>query len=219
MASPATSRAGAMRPDPFALASLLAAIVLGWCPLAALAAIVLACVALHRIRQSAGTRGGKGLAIAALVISTVILLGEGWVLGELQSEVQDSMTAQATAAVEGCLTPVPEVVPEWDAHGTAPTDAERTAFARAIVRQAGAVSQVSITRRSAEGLAEPTVSTAFIATCERGTVFGNATFATVPGTLPPNLQLRSIEVEVAGTRLRMPAATAPTPGATPPPAP
>jgi hypothetical protein len=215
MEGPGTSRTPAKRLEPFALASLLTAIVLGWCPLTALAAIVLACVALHRLRTRPGERTGRGLAIGALVISTVILLGEGWLLGELQAEVQDAMTAQATAAVEGCLTPVPEVVPEWDAHGTAPTDAERMAFARAVVRQAGAVTQVSITRRSAEGLTDPTVSTAFIATCERGTVFGNATFATVPGMLPPQLQLRSIEVDVAGTRLRLPAATTPTAPSTP----
>jgi hypothetical protein len=49
------------------------------------------------------------------------------------------------------------------------------------------------------------VTIRFNAAGERGTVFGTASFTTQPGTLPPVLLLRSIEVEVAGRRLRLPA--------------
>ena len=72
-----------------ALAAFLVALVLGWCPLTALGAIVLAAIALRRIRRPGAARTGNGLAIAAMVIATGILFTEGWLLGELQTEVQE----------------------------------------------------------------------------------------------------------------------------------
>ncbi|MFM9146417.1 MAG: hypothetical protein ACKORL_13945, partial [Phycisphaerales bacterium] len=62
--------------EPWALASFLGAIVLGWCPLTGLAAVVAGGVALQRIARSEGRRRGTGLAIAGLAIATAILLGE-----------------------------------------------------------------------------------------------------------------------------------------------
>ena len=191
-----------------ALAAFLVALVLGWCPLTALGAIVLAAIALRRIRRPGVARTGNGLAIAAMVIATGILFTEGWLLGELQTEVQESMEAQAVVSIEASLTVLPAVAAEWDEQSSPPSENERAEFARQIAAQAGAVRQVTVTRRSVEGLTDPTISTAFNASCERGTVFGNATFATVPATLPPKLVLRSIEVEFAGVRAQLPAADA-----------
>ena len=191
-----------------ALAAFLVALVLGWCPLTALGAIVLAAIALRRIRRPGVARTGNGLAIAAMVIATGILFTEGWLLGELQTEVQESMEAQAVVSIEASLTVLPAVAAEWDEQSSPPSENERAEFARQIAAQAGAVRQVTVTRRSVEGLTDPTISTAFNASCELGTVFGNATFATVPATLPPKLVLRSIEVEFAGVRAQLPAADA-----------
>jgi hypothetical protein len=203
-----------------ALAAFLVALVLGWCPLTALGAIVLAAIALRRIRRPGVARTGNGLAIAAMVIATGILFTEGWLLGELQTEVQESMEAQAVVSIEASLTVLPAVAAEWDEQSSPPSENERAEFARQIAAQAGAVRQVTVTRRSVEGLTDPTISTAFNASCELGTVFGNATFATVPATLPPKLVLRSIEVEFAGVRAQLPAAdAAPTPPPSLPPTP
>ena len=188
-----------------ALAAFLVALVLGWCPLTGLVAIVLAAIALRRIRRPGVARTGNGLAIAAMVIATGILFTEGWLLGELQTEVQESMEEQAVVSIEASLTVLPAVAAEWDERSIPPSENERAQFARQIAAQAGAVRQVTVTRRSVEGLTDPTISTAFNASCERGTVFGNATFATVPATLPPKLVLRSIEVEFAGVRTQLPA--------------
>ncbi|RLS46364.1 MAG: hypothetical protein DWH86_03085 [Planctomycetota bacterium] len=216
MADPAHNTPDRPRLEPMALAAFLVALVLGWCPFTALAAIVLAAIALRRIRRPGVVRTGNGLAIAAMVIATGILVTEGWLLGELQTEVQESMEAQAVVSIEGSMTVLPAVAPEWDDRGTPPSESERAEFARGIAAQAGAVRQVTVTRRSVEGLTDPTVSTAFNASCEHGTVFGNATFATLPATLPPKLVLRSIEVEFAGARVRLPALSAASP-ATPAP--
>jgi len=149
-----------------------------------------------------------------MVIATGILFTEGWLLGELQTEVQESMETQAVDSIEASMTVMPAVAAEWDERSTPPEENERAEFARQIASQAGAVRQVTVTRRSVEGLTDPTISTAFNASCERGTVFGNATFATVPATLPPRLVLRSIEVEFAGVRVQLPAVGA---GPTTPP--
>jgi hypothetical protein len=124
------------------------------------------------------------------------------------------METQAVDSIEASMTVMPAVAAEWDERSTPPAENERAQFARQIAAQAGAVRQVTVTRRSVEGLTDPTISTAFNASCERGTVFGNATFATVPATLPPKLVLRSIEVEFAGVRVQLPAADA---GPTTPP--
>jgi hypothetical protein len=130
---------------------------------------------------------------------------EGWLLGALQSEVQDSMDTQTIAAVESACTVMPAQEAEWDTRSSAPEAAERARFAREVADAVGAIRQVTVTHRTAEGLAEPVISAAFNAAGERGTVFGTASFTTQPGTLPPVLLLRSIEVEVAGRRLRLPA--------------
>ena len=198
------------RLEPLALASLLTAIVLGWCPLTAIAAIVLGLVVIHRVRTSDGQRSGQGLAISGVAIATAILVVEGWLLGALQSEVQDSMDAQTISAVESTCTVLPAQEAEWDPQSTVPDAAERAAFARSIADAVGAIRQVTVTHRTAEGLAAPVISAAFNGSGERGTVFGTASFSTQPGTLPPVLLLRSIEVEVAGRRLRLPAAEAGT---------
>ena len=220
MADPAPNSPDRPRLEPMALAAFLVALVLGWCPLTALGAIVLAAIALRRIRRPGVARTGNGLAIAAMVIATGILFAEGWLLGELKAEAQESMAEQSVVSIEASLTVLPAVAAEWDEQSSPPSENERAEFARQIAAQAGAVRQVTVTRRSVEGLTDPTISTAFNASCELGTVFGNATFATVPATLPPKLVLRSIEVEFAGVRAQLPAAdAAPTPPPSLPPTP
>jgi hypothetical protein len=227
------------RLEPLALASLLTALVLGWCPLTALVAIVLGGMALHRMKREAPDgrteeRRGAGLAFAGMGIATAILLGELWLLGDLQTTVMDSMESQATAAIEaGLRVQAPGAAPAstpdaaellWDDAFHAPDEAARAAFAGAVAAQTGQLRQVSITNRTVEGLAEPTITTAFNANGERGTVFGTATFATVPGTLPPILRLRLLTVELDGTRQTLPptelpnapTGAAPTPEATKP---
>jgi hypothetical protein len=162
-------------------------------------------------------------------IATAILLGELWFLGDLQTTVIDSMESQATAAIEEGLrspavaaadaaaTPAADAL-VWDDATHAPDEAERAAFATAVAAQMGALRQVSITNRSVQGLAEPTITTAFNANGDRGTVFGTATFATVPGTVPPVLRLRLLTVELAGVRQTLPATETPGTPAAPAPA-
>jgi hypothetical protein len=205
MPSPGTDTPAA-RLEPLALASMLTALVLGWCPLGGIAAIVTGALALRRIARRPGERTGRGLAAAGMALATVILLGEAWLLGTLQQQVQESMDAQTVASVEAAMTPLPAEAAEWDARSAPPAEDEQRAFARTSFERLGAVRGVSITHRTASGLTDPVVSVTFNADCERGTAFGHATFSTQPGTLPPRMLLRSIEVEVAGERLRIPAA-------------
>jgi hypothetical protein len=155
--------------------------------------------------------------------------GELTMTGDLQTTVIDSMESQATAAIEeGLRSPAAaaadaDAAPAadalvWDDATHAPDEAERAAFATAVAAQMGALRQVSITNRTVQGLAEPTITTAFNANGERGTVFGTATFATVPGTVPPVLRLRLLTVELAGVRRTLPATETPGTPAAPAPA-
>jgi len=188
--------------EPWALASFLGAIVLGWCPLTGLAAVVTGGVALQRIARSEGRRRGAGLAIAGMAIATVILLAEGWLLGRLQDEVAASMDEQANASIGGVLGD--GAPPRWDA-AAACTDAELRAFRASFAEAIGALKSLSITKREAEGVTAPVVTTAFNAVGERATAFGVARFTVQPATFPPELSIRSLEVEVGGRRLTLPA--------------
>jgi hypothetical protein len=188
--------------EPWALASLLGAIVLGWCPLTAIAAVVTGAVALQRIARSDGRRRGTGLAIAGIAIATVTLLAEGWLLGRLQDEVAASMDEQANGAIRGVLGEGPP--PGWDTVVTC-TEAEVRAFRRSFAESVGALRSVSITRREATGISSPVVTTAFNAVGDRATAFGVARFAVQPATFPPVLSIRSLEVEVGERRLALPA--------------
>jgi hypothetical protein len=194
----------APRLEPLALASLLTALVLGWCPLTAFAAIGLGVAAIGRITREPGIRTGRGLAVAGIAVATGILILEAWALGRLQQEIQAAMDAQSVASVEAALTPLPMKAAEWDARSTAPTDGAQAAFARAAADRLGTLKDVSITHRTAEGLTEPVIGVTFNVSGERANGFGHATFATQPGTLPPRLLLRSIELEVGGERRRLP---------------
>ncbi|NBP52335.1 MAG: hypothetical protein EBU70_14360, partial [Actinobacteria bacterium] len=64
------------RMEPLALASFLTALVLGWCPLAGLAAIVTGAVAIRRIIAQPRARTGTGLAAAGIGVATAILVAE-----------------------------------------------------------------------------------------------------------------------------------------------
>lgn len=194
----------APRLEPLALASILTALVLGWCPLTGLAAIVTGAVAIRRIAAEPKARTGTGLAAAGIGVATAILVAEAWFLGSLQQEVQESMDAQSMAAVQSALTPFPAEAAEWDPRAPTPEEEECAGFAKAVAGKLGAVRGVSITNRTASGLTDPVVSITFNADCERGTAFGHATFATEPGTLPPRMLLRALEIEAAGERLRLP---------------
>ena len=145
-----------------------------------------------------------GLAVAGIAVATGILILEAWALGRLQQEIQAAMDAQSVASVEAALTPLPMKAADWDARSTAPTDGAQAAFARAAADRLGTLKDVSITHRTAEGLTEPVIGVTFNVSGERANGFGHATFATQPGTLPPRLLLRSIELEVGGERRRLP---------------
>jgi hypothetical protein len=189
--------------EPWALASFLGAIVLGWCPLTGLAAVVAGAIALQRIARSEGRRRGTGLAVAGMAIATVILLAEGWMLGRLQDEVGASMDDQANASIQAVLGE--GAPPAWSA-GVACTESDVRAFRTSFAEAVGALKSVSITRREATGVSAPVVTTAFNAVGERATAFGVARFAVEPATFPPALSIRSLEVEVGGRRLALPAA-------------
>ena len=201
----------APRLEPLALASLLTALVLGWCPLTAFAAIGLGVAAIRRIAREPGRRTGRGLAVAGIAVATGILILEAWALGRLQEEIQTAMDTQSVAAVEAALTPLPTEAATWDEQAQSPTIGEQAAFARAAADRLGHVRDVSITHRTAEGVAQPVIGVTFNVTGERGNGFGHATFATQPGTLPPRMLLRSIELEVAGERWRLPESAEPKP--------
>ena len=187
--------------EPWALASFLGAIVLGWCPLTGLAAVVAGGVALQRITRSEGRRRGAGLAIAGMAIATAILLAEGWLLGRLQDEVAASMDEQASVSINGVLGS--GTAPAWDAAAGC-TDDDVRAFRAAFADAVGALKSVSITRREAAGVTAPVVTTAFNAVGERATAFGVARFTVQPATFPPELSIRSLEVEVGDRRMSLP---------------
>ena len=202
----------AARVDPLAVASLVTAIVLGWCPLTAFAAIGLGIAAIRRIRANPAARSGTGLALGGLAVATAILLVEAWALGQLQDEIQTSMDAQSVAMVEAALTPIPVEEPAWDARSTRPDPAELEAFARAAAAKLGELGDVSITGRTASGLTDPVISVTFNLSGKSGNGFAVAAFSTEPGTIPPRLLLRSIEVEAGGERWRLPVEEARNPG-------
>lgn len=160
------------RLEPLALASMLVAAVGGWCPLTALAAVILGAIALRRIGRAPQALRGRGLALGGMALATVIVVAEGWWLGGFQERTLSAMDDQAVAAIHAAVAgePVPEP----------------------LARRAGAIRGVTITRREVKGLTEPTVSVAFNAEGERATAFGVAEFTTVPGTLPPTLVMRSL---------------------------
>jgi hypothetical protein len=175
-----------------AVASLVVALVGGWCPLTGLVAIVLGGVALRRIAGARDRLRGTGHAVAGILLSTVIMLAEGWALGELQDSVIVSIDDQASAMVDGALH-------EGDVRWALPAPEPDTLaqFRQRIGEAIGPVRTVSITRRDASGLASPVISVAFTAIGERGNAFGVATFSTVPGQLPPPLSMRTITVQHA----------------------
>ena len=156
-----------------ALAAMLVAAVGGWCPLTALAAVILGAVALRRIGRAPGALRGRGLAIGGMVLATAIVVAEGWLLGAFQARTLAAMDDQAVAAIQSAVT-----------GGRAPEP---------LARRAGPIRGVTITRREVKGLTEPTISVAFNAEGERATAFGVAEFGTVPGTLPPTLVMRSLK--------------------------
>ena len=190
--------------EPTALAAFLVALLLGWCPLTGLAAIALGITAILRIRDRGGARTGRGLALAGIGIAAAILLGWGVLLDRLSSEVWDSMDAQAVAAIDAGLgRPGAASIP-WEPEG-APAEGDATAFAERITAAIGAVREVAITNRAVEGLTARTVTVAFTATGERGVGFGSATFTTDPQGVRPVLLLRRLEIDLAGTRVMLPA--------------
>lgn len=161
------------RLEPMALAAMLVAAVGGWCPLTALAAVILGAVALRRIGRAPGALRGRGLALGAMALATAIVVAEGWLLGAFQARTLAAMDDQAVAAIQAAVAG--ERAPE------------------PLARRAGPIRGVTITRREVKGLTEPTVSVAFNADGERATAFGVAEFGTVPGTLPPTLVMRSLK--------------------------
>lgn len=187
--------------EPWALASFLGAIVLGWCPLTGIAAVVAGGVALQRIARSGGRRRGAGMAVAGMCIATGILVAEAWLLGRLQDEVATSMDEQAIAAVRGVLGDAD--LPAWDGE-PACTPADAQAFRAAFAEAVGALKSVSITRRDASGISAPVVTTAFNAVGAKATAFGVARFSVQPATFPPVLSMRSLEIEVGERRLSLP---------------
>jgi len=175
------------RLEPLAVASLVVALVGGWCPLTGLVAIVLGGVALRRIAGARDRLRGTGHAVAGILLSTAIMLAEGWALGELQETVIASIDDQASTMVDHALR---DGEVRWAA--PAPEPGAVAQFRQRVQDTIGPVRTVSITRRDASGLASPVISVAFTVTGERGNGFGVATFGTVPGQLPPPLSMRTI---------------------------
>lgn len=190
--------------EPTALAAFLVALLLGWCPLTGLAAIALGITALVRIRERRGTRTGRGLALGGIGIAAALLIGWGVLLDRLGTEVWDSMDTQAMTAIDAGLARPGAGPITWDAAG-APADADAQAFAQRTRDALGTLRDVTITNRVVEGLTARTVTVAFTATGERGVGFGSATFTTDARTVPPVLLLRRLELDVSGSRIRLPA--------------
>ncbi len=201
MASP--DRPAAATLEPTALAAFLVALVLGWCPLTALAAIALGITALVRIREGGGARTGKGLAVGAIALSAAILIGWGALLERLGTDALDAMDTQATEAIDAGLGRPGAPAMRWERSLEPAADAV-AAFTADAKDALGEVRDVAITNRSMKGLADRTVTVAFTATGAKAVGFGSATFATDSASLQPRLVLRSIELEVGGRRLRLP---------------
>lgn len=203
MASP--QRPAASTLEPTALAAFLVALVLGWCPLTALAAIALGITALVRIREGGGARTGKGLAVGAIALAAAILVGWGALLERLGADALDAMDAQATEAIDAGLGRPGAAEMRWERSLEPAADAA-AAFTAQARDALGEVRDVAITNRAMQGLADRTVTVAFTATGAKAVGFGSATFATDSASLQPRLVLRSIELEVGDRRLRLPAA-------------
>lgn len=209
--TPAPARTGPARPalEPWALGSLLGAVVLGCCPLTALGAIVAGIIGLSRIRASGGTRRGVGLAWAGIGVASVLLVVEGWALDRFQRTFIENMDQQSMAAVESVLRGAPQAQQRWEGPlAGQPSPEEIAAFATRASVRLGEFKGLTIALRGAQGaLVDPTVSVAFTATYERGSAFGQAVFRSVPGKLPPELLLRSVELQVGEDRFSLPATT------------
>jgi hypothetical protein len=199
--------------DTWCLAAVLVALLLGWCPLGSLAAIIMAGIGLRRVVASQGALRGTGLAWTAMALGVAIPLIEGVALERMQAVVVADMDEQASATVAGILReedlPAGRVLP--NASG-GPSTEEQRELARTVSAALGELREVRITHRAAEGILNPVISATFIAEYTRGSAFGNAEFTT--GTLhdfAPVLILRSLEVEAQGRRQRIPVLPVRTP--------
>ncbi len=208
--SPPTPRSNRAAPlDPWALAALLVALLLGWCPLGGVAGLILGIVALRSIRRADRPRRGAGMAWGAIFVSATLLLSFGLWAERFIGGLQDDMELQAIQSIEATLRGQPESADGWapGTPGGAPDPIAIAEFARPLAARLGDLRRATITNRMADGMVDPRITIAFNADFAKGTAFGKAVFRPVPGTIPPTLRLEAFEVESGGTRLSLPAPT------------
>lgn len=204
---PAPRPARAAPLDPWALAALLVALLLGWCPLGGLAGLALGAIALRSIRRADRPRRGAGMAWGAIFVSAALLLSFGLWAERFVGGLRDDMELQAIQSIEATLRGQAESVDLWapETPGGAPDPIAIAEFARPLGARLGEFRRATITNRMADGLVDPRVTIAFNADFAMGTAFGKAVFRPMQGTIPPALRLEAFEVESGGVRQSLPA--------------
>lgn len=192
--------------DPWALAALLVALLLGWCPLGGLAGLALGVIALRSIRRAERPRRGMAMAWGAIFVSATLLLSFGLWAERFVGGLQDDMELQAIQSIEATLRGQPESADGWspDTPGGAPDPIAIAEFARPLGARLGEFRRATITNRMADGVVDPRLTIAFNADFAKGTAFGKAVFRPLPGTVPPALRLESFEIESGGARQSLP---------------
>ncbi|MFO0783457.1 MAG: DUF4190 domain-containing protein [Phycisphaerales bacterium] len=207
---PRRSRAPQRRLDPVAVAALIAAILLGWCPLTSIPAMVLGVVSLRRIAAQPQRLRGMGYAWSAIGIAAVLMVTTMWGASLAREYLLEELGASTSAAVTAVLTKGPDDNVWVQVGAGGPSPEEAAAFQEQVEALIGPVREVRVNNLRPEGIMAATWEAAFTVDGEKAVAFGTAQFAQAtdfqPGRpmFPPPLFMRSILLDVGGKRISLP---------------
>jgi len=208
-----SSATGALPPRSRMSIAAIACSAVACCPPASALGIGLAVVALLRIARSPVPMRGRGLALAALAIGGVSLIGQTVVIQwydtvyreRLQSSMVEDLELAIGASVRGDARIVEQL---WDETTVVPSRSEIIAFGESLRDRYGALRAVTIIRHQTVGtLTAPAMEVAITITFEKRSLVGSAKFSLVPvpGSPHPRTRIRAIDIEDSqGGDLRLP---------------
>lgn len=192
------------------MVALVSAILLGWCPLTSIPAMVLGVVSLRRIAAQPQRLRGLGYAWGAIGIAVFLMVTTMWLASWAREYLLDELSTSTGAAVSAVLTPGPDDSLWVKVAAGGPSPEEAAAFQQSVEAMIGPVREVRVNSLRAEGVMALTWEAAFTVEGEKAVAFGTAQFAQPteyqPGrsVFPPTLYMRSILLDVGGKRISLP---------------